>query len=396
MDFKKDIMQLKEQHNDKISVLYAFKEKRKEKLRLCQIGLGPDEMLYGLNHLDHGRFQVDFIELNHDTWSWFKFFCYPIEYLMRIRLKIGFSLHLVLDNLKKIRQADIVISTGDICGLPFGMLKCLGRVKTPMIYITHGLSDRMEKFPEKSVTRQFFTFFYGRFLRCTERILVLGEGSAGPLIKIFALDSNRVSYLFFGVDTQFWTSGNESSAGSYILSVGSDPARDYETLLKTITDEHLKVVTRLPIPREWLREHVEVSSDFTDIQLRELYQHARFVVIPLKNVAQPSGQSATLQAMACGKTVILTRTRGLWDPKHMQHLDNCYLVEPGDIKDLKQAIQYLSDNPGEVERIGRNARRTVEERYNSSSMATALERYIREILSCPDTQIKGERELHLQ
>ena len=43
----------------------------------------------------------------------------------------------------------------------------------------------------------------------------------------------------------------------------------------------------------------------------------------LKNVFQPSGYSVTLQAMACGKPVILTKTRGLWAPEIFVNFKNC-------------------------------------------------------------------------
>ena len=55
------------------------------------------------------------------------------------------------------------------------------------------------------------------------------------------------------------------------------------------------------------------------MKIRELYQDA-FAIIPLKDVFQPSGYSVTLQAMACGKPVVLTKTKGLWAPKYLKTL----------------------------------------------------------------------------
>jgi glycosyltransferase involved in cell wall biosynthesis len=364
-----------------ISVLFVFRRKRKERLQLHEAGQGPDEMLYGLTRFNLKQFQVEFIEGDDSKWNWRRRLCYPLEKWIAWRLGIGFVLHLALDNLEKLRQVDLIISTVDSCGLPIAMFKYLGLVKTPIIYISQGLSDRIDRLPRSSRTRRWFQKIYGRFLHSVERIIVLSEGAAKHLEEIFQLRPQSVFCLPFGIDAQFWAPGPDSDIGDYILSVGSDATRDYETLLSAVTRERLKIVSRLDIPGERLNDRVEVGSEFTDVELRELYRRARFVVTPLKDVYQPSGQSATLQAMACGKAVILTRTRGLWEPGQMRHLENCYLVEPGDAGDLRQAIGYLSDHPDEAMRIGQNARRTVEERYNSRRFAAELEHYADGVLA---------------
>jgi glycosyltransferase involved in cell wall biosynthesis len=77
--------------------------------------------------------------------------------------------------------------------------------------------------------------------------------------------------------------------------------------------------------------------------------------------------------MACGKAVILSDTRGLWDRERMRHLETCYLVEPGRIDKLREAISFLNHHPEEAFRIGRNARRLVEEYYSSRIYGQALQ-----------------------
>ena len=99
----------------------------------------------------------------------------------------------------------------------------------------------------------------------------------------------------------------------------------------------------------------------------------------MRDIDQPSGQSASLQAMACGKAVVLTRTRGLWEGKYMRDRENCLLVRPNDPEELRKAMGFLADNPAEAERIGRNARRLIEERYTSREFAAMLGRHVEEI-----------------
>lgn len=374
--------ELLEHHPEKqlqrLNVLFVFRRHRAEGLQRYKAGEGPDDMLYGLNRFDRQRFDLDFIEGNHH-WSWRRLLWQPIEKQIARQVGIGLVLDLALGNLVKLREADLIISTVDACGLPILMLKSLGLLGTPTIYISQGLAHRVNKLPIDSRTRRWVQRLYGCFLRSAERILVLGEGAVAPLVDTFALEPQKVFCIPFGIDAEFWTPGPDPDIGDYILSVGSDQARDYQTLLQAVTQEHLKIVTRL-LPPGRLNHPIEVGSQFTDVELRELYRRARFVVIPLKDVDQPSGQSATLQAMACGQAVILSRTRGLWEPDHMRHLENCYLIPPGDVQALRQAMHYLSDFPGEARRIGQNARRTVEERYTSQRFAAELECHVDEVL----------------
>lgn len=369
-----------EQTLKKISCLFVFRRKRKERLENFHSGEGPDEMLFGLNHLDPQKFQVDFVEGDDKVWSWKHRLCYPIELFIARQLGLGFALHIAVDNLEKLQQADIIVSSVDGCGLPIGALKLFGWLDTPVIYISHGPFYLIERLSAKYLIRKFFQKFYGACLKAVERVLLLGEGMRTPMAEMFQMEPQSLVCNFFGIDTQFWFPKFGEGAENYILSIGSDPARDYETLMKAIGEEHLKIVTRLLEPTQKLARNIELASEFTDLELRQLYQQAKFVVIPLHPVYQPSGQSATLQAMACGKAVILSNTPGLWDTARMQHQQNCYLVEPGKVSELRQAIRYLSSQPSEVERIGRNARDTVERFYSSARFATELEAHIQEVL----------------
>src|SRR6185437_3600686 len=97
-----------------------------------------------------------------------------------------------------------------------------------------------------------------------------------------------------------------------------------------------------------------------DEELRELYRRALAVVVPLEDSIQPSGQSVALQAMACGRPVILSRTRGLWTGQDFEAERDLLLVESGNPEDLRRAIQRLLDDSDFRERMGRSAREAVD------------------------------------
>ena len=110
------------------------------------------------------------------------------------------------------------------------------------------------------------------------------------------------------------------------------------------------------------------TSAFSDLKIKELYQNSFAVIVPLKNVFQPSGCSVTLQAMACGKPVILTLTKGLWAPKFFKNYNNCILVSPENSNDIEESIRKLENDQERYQSICLEARKTVE-RYFSLDVA---------------------------
>jgi glycosyltransferase involved in cell wall biosynthesis len=100
------------------------------------------------------------------------------------------------------------------------------------------------------------------------------------------------------------------------------------------------------------------SDSMSDEDVRRLYNRARAVVVPLRDVHQPSGYSVTLQAMSCGRPVILSHTRGLWAPHLLRDGDNCLLVPPGNADALGAAIGRVRADSDLAQRLGSAARTT--------------------------------------
>ena len=68
--------------------------------------------------------------------------------------------------------------------------------------------------------------------------------------------------------------------------------------------------------------------------------------------------------MACGKPVILTRTKGLWAPTIFKSLTNCILVNPENPEEIENAIKILENNEEIYNLISSQARKTVEENFS--------------------------------
>ena len=166
------------------------------------------------------------------------------------------------------------------------------------------------------------------------------------------LDKNKTFLIKFGVDTLFWHPNEKQNFYSdYLFSIGQDPSRDFQTLIKVRTQKKIHIHTNLlnNVNKKNLKitngTYNKLKNSFSDLKIRKLYQEAFAIIVPLKDVFQPSGYSVTLQAMACGKPVILTLTKGLWAPKLFKNLKNCILVSPNNPLDIEKAIEILEMNP---------------------------------------------------
>ena len=110
----------------------------------------------------------------------------------------------------------------------------------------------------------------------------------------------------------------------------------------------------------------------SDVEVRDAFRGAAAVVVPVKDVPQPSGQSVTLQASACARPVVLSRTRGLWDPDGLRDGENVMLVPPASPDALSLAVGRLLAEPGVAHGIGRAARLRVEQRSSVEGYAERL------------------------
>jgi len=95
-------------------------------------------------------------------------------------------------------------------------------------------------------------------------------------------------------------------------------------------------------------------------RLRELYARAALAVVPIHQNDYQTGIATILEMMSMGKCVVATRTRGQTDT--IVDGETGVYVPPSDPVALRGAIQRLAASPEEAARIGRNARRFIEEK----------------------------------
>lgn len=280
---------------------------------------------------------------------------------------------------REFAETDIAISTTDAFSLSMSLYlpRHVGEHRPLLVGGFHGLTDMVDRVP--APLRGYAEARVRQALKGLDHLFFFGEKDREVALKHFGLAEEKTSFLPFGIDTTFWhpAEGEGRETADYLLAVGSDPQRDYATLLQARLPMPLNILTRLNIPVEGRSDVTLLRGSFhgsaiTDVVLRGMYQKAAAVVVPIKDVNQPSGYSVTLQAMACGRPVILSRIRGLWDKDLLRDGENCLLVPPGDAVALSQALERVVTDTELRNTLAANARETACRHFGVERMDNGL------------------------
>lgn len=350
-------------------VVFVYRGGRGDLAAAAARGAAPDEFLYGLPEFEKAGWETSVVEAR-PGFVWFKPFLAPFERLFTRLFGLGFPLTYALNGLRTLRSADVVVGTTDGCALPVMFLKKLGLLRGKVFVISQGLYRIADNLKNQPGGKARLRVLRGLFAEA-ERVVVFGEGDAAAYGTRFGGGWPPASVCHFGIDADFWTPAPRESCLD-VLSVGSDALRDYPTLLRAVGGNRCRIVTRLSLKGEAIPPETEVSGDATWEELRELYRSAKVVVIPVKNQPRDSGHSATLQAMACGRAVILSDTKGLWDRAGLRHGENIWLVPPENPGALADAISLLLADSALRARIESSARAYVLSGHTSADFGRGL------------------------
>jgi glycosyltransferase involved in cell wall biosynthesis len=267
----------------------------------------------------------------------------------------------------------VLISYTDGCSLSLG----LGYPRQPdgpaLVGGFHGLCDIERRAPASM--RVLVRALIRRSLAGLDHVFFFGPADRAVAIERYDLAPERSSVIAFGVDTDFWRPLSGVTPVEAVIAVGQDANRDYDLLAAAPGNHPTHIVSRRKVNVPSGATHVRVttgdffgSDSMTDEDLRRAYNAARAVVVPLKDVHQPTGYSVTLQAMSCARPVILSNIKGLWTKTLLRDGVNCLLVPPGDARALGDAIGRVRSDPQFADGLGRAARDTVRAHFGLDTM----------------------------
>jgi glycosyltransferase involved in cell wall biosynthesis len=206
------------------------------------------------------------------------------------------------------------------------------------------------------------------------------------LIEEFGFPAERVYLIRHYVDQVFYRP--RAVEEEMISAVGAE-MRDYATLKQAlhgtgirchIAADHVRIPGRLRLLNDrrvsidsigGVADPLVTQGRMTLLELRDLYARSRVVVIPLMHSDTDNGVTCILQAMAMGKPVICSRTRGQVDVIE-DGVTGLY-VPVGDAAALRAAILSLWNDPARARRMGQAGRAFIE-KFHSLEMFTATVR----------------------
>ena len=262
-----------------------------------------------------------------------------------------------------IAGAKVAISYTDGFSLSLGLGYPRKKKRPILIGGFHGLSDIEARTPISM--RSFIRPVITQALAGLDHVFFFGPADRAMSMQRYGLSAERSSVIPFGVDTEFWRPMPEVPTEDFVVAIGQDRNRDYDLLAAAPGKHPTRIITQQKVHVPAGAAHVQISAGdyfgsdaMSDQDLRRLYNSACAVVVPLKDVYQPTGYSVTLQAMACGRPVILSNIRGLWTRELLKNGENCLLVPPGDAHALDVAIGQIRKNADFAARLGSSARQT--------------------------------------
>ncbi len=222
-------------------------------------------------------------------------------------------------------------------------------------------------------------FMLKTFWKSYARIVCLSREQLEDLARI-GIPRERLVFVPFGIDADFYASVDNSHEEDFILSVGRDLGRDYSTLLeaaKRSNHPFVIVAARKNLSEDTpLPPNVSVRYDLPLTEVRDLYARAKMVVVVSKEEDAPegsdcSGQTVILDAMAAGKAVIATERS--WMKDYFSPGTELLVVPSHDSEALVAAIERLWSDAQERMRMAAAGRAKVQERYTTQVFAGALE-----------------------
>ncbi|AXK46865.1 glycosyltransferase family 4 protein [Brachybacterium saurashtrense] len=205
-----------------------------------------------------------------------------------------------------------------------------------------------------------------------DRLFVLSSNQH-EIFERAGVPGEKVVPVLFGADHRHFTP--VSAAERYdVLAVGVDRGRDWETLLEAarrIPHRRVDIITGTGrIPADEVPANVTVHPPTGFAAYRAALQAARLVVVPSLDLAYPTGQSVMLEAMACGRCVVVTATRAM--AEYIGDGTAVLSTPPGDPGALAVVIdEMLSDDAGRAA-VGLMAREAVERRFTFEGMWTRI------------------------
>ncbi len=370
-----------------MKILYIFTGGRKKRWNKINSGEIPSEFFFGAYELNKKGYEIDILELEE-----IKKLNKPgrlkkyINSFFKKLTGLSTDKEIFKNSLDQLNQYDHIIASNDFIALSLLPWIKKRKIKPPVIFFAMGQLANTENENLNWLKNKIGKAVYKKLIKNSELGIFLGRGEFN-LAQSLVKDKNKIHFLPFAVDTKFWQPNKNIEEENYIFSIGNDKARNWEMAIKLaqrMPEEKFKFISKseilsqakLPSNLEHINGGDWKNYILTDEEIKKFYQKCKIVIIPIKETFQPSGQSVCLQAMSCGKPVIISQYKGFWEPE--KNKNNIHLIfSENNIDNFCKNIKKLNKNKDLREKIGKNARNLTTKEYDMNSFAKKLLKLIK-------------------
>lgn len=280
------------------------------------------------------------------------------------------------------KSADVVVSWSEQISLGYTLLKWIFADKTPHVAMMYWMS--------KPLVRKVLRVCGS----AVDRIVTWTSVQRNFALREFAFSDDKVVLVRHFVDEKFWKLQTEAPVEDGLIAAVGLEMRDYDTFIEAMKGSSLKgfIATReIKITKAGLKARIykpeEVAPELPANvaigplglhELKNLYARAALVVVPILPSDTDNGVTVILEAMAMGKVVICSRTKGQVDV--IEHGVNGFYVEPQNPSALRKMMEELASNEELRAEIGAKARKHIETYHRLEIFSRDVAKAVREVV----------------
>jgi glycosyltransferase involved in cell wall biosynthesis len=288
---------------------------------------------------------------------------------------------------KKLRNYDIIHFIGE-ADLSLAISSYF--IKKPKIFHCVAIFKHGGIYQHYMFKRPFLRKIFQKYFPLLSNTFIVYSNENKQLLSNLGVPSRKISTLPLGVDTKAFHPNDADKINNLILFVGRiDRIKGLHILINALS--YIKTPIQLVVigpnwDNEYTREIEQMSRAINGKSIHKIkllgvvdhpvlvswYQKASILVCPY---LYETFSTVALEALACRTPVISTGTH-IGDPE-----SDGILVTPKDPRKLADAISTLLENKELREKLGRDGRKTVEERFSWDSIVKQLAEMYRNMLS---------------
>jgi hypothetical protein len=236
-------------------------------------------------------------------------------------------------------QFDEVFCTTESSAWYILMFKQLGLLKLPVTVVNVAML-------RPAYRTAFVRFVIGRLLKHANLIISYASFQIQLINSTFGVPQTRQRFVKFQVDRQFIQTHKNCSRGAFILSVGTNEGRDFETLLQAVgptlslvvcTDYYnKKLIVR---SKNYSPDRHIIMTDVPYLSLLNLYCQCRVFISCLHDVDYSSGQTVIQEALLLCEKVIVSDVKTIRN--YVEPSEHVWLVSPDSPYTYQELIKRL-------------------------------------------------------